>query len=84
MCLGVPGEVVEVLDDHPDIATVDVSGVRRAINIGLLEGQGVEPGDWVLVHLGFALSKIDQDEATAMLELLAGIGQPDADELQAP
>jgi hydrogenase expression/formation protein HypC len=84
MCLGVPGEVVEVLDDRPDIATVDVSGVRRAINIGLLEGQGVAPGDWVLVHLGFALSKIDQDEATAMLELLAGIGQSDADELQAP
>jgi hydrogenase expression/formation protein HypC len=84
MCLGVPGEVVEVLDNHPDIATVEVSGVRRAINIGLLEGQGVEPGDWVLVHLGFALSKIDQDEATAMLELLAGMGQPDADELQAP
>jgi hydrogenase expression/formation protein HypC len=84
MCLGVPGEVVEVLDNHPDVATVEVSGVRRAINIGLLEGQGVEPGDWVLVHLGFALSKIDQDEATAMLELLAGMGQPDADELQAP
>jgi hydrogenase expression/formation protein HypC len=84
MCLGVPGEVVEVLDNHPDIATVEVSGVRRAINIGLLEGQGVEPGDWVLVHLGFALSKVDQDEATAMLELLAGMGQPDADELQAP
>jgi hydrogenase expression/formation protein HypC len=84
MCLGVPGEVVEVLDNRPDIATVEVSGVRRAINIGLLEGQGVEPGDWVLVHLGFALSKIDQDEATAMLELLAGMGQPDADELQAP
>jgi hydrogenase expression/formation protein HypC len=84
MCLGVPGEVVEVLDNRPDIATVEVSGVRRAINIGLLEGQGVEPGDWVLVHLGFALSKIDQDEATAMLELLGGMGQPDADELQAP
>jgi hydrogenase expression/formation protein HypC len=84
MCLGVPGEVVEVLDNHPDIATVEVSGVRRAINIGLLEGQGVEPGDWVLVHLGFALSKIDQDEATAVLDLLAGMGQPDADELQAP
>jgi hydrogenase expression/formation protein HypC len=84
MCLGVPGEIVEVLDNHPDIATVEVSGVRRAINIGLLEGQGVEPGDWVLVHLGFALSKVDQDEATAMLELLAGMGQPDADELQAP
>jgi hydrogenase expression/formation protein HypC len=84
MCLGVPGNVVEVLDDRPDIAEVDVSGVRRAINIGLLEGQVVEPGDWVLVHLGFALSKIDQDEATAMLELLAGFGQADADQLHAP
>jgi len=84
MCLGVPGNVVEVLDDRPDIAEVDVSGVRRAINIGLLEGQVVEPGDWVLVHLGFALSKIDQDEATAMLEFLAGVGQADADQLHAP
>ena len=83
MCLGVPGEIVQVLDDRPDIAEVDVSGVRRAINIGLLEGQLVEPGDWVLVHVGFALSRIDEDEAKAMLQLLEGIGQPDADEPQA-
>lgn len=83
MCLGVPGEIVQVLDDRPDIAEVDVSGVRRAINIGLLEGQVVEPGDWVLVHVGFALSRIDQAEAKAMLQLLEGIGQPDADEPQA-
>jgi hydrogenase expression/formation protein HypC len=83
MCLGVPGEIVQVLDDRPDIAEVDVSGVRRAINIGLLEGQVVKPGDWVLVHVGFALSRIDEDEAKAMLELLEGIGQPDADEPQA-
>lgn len=83
MCLGVPGEIVQVLDDRPDIAEVDVSGVRRAINIGLLEGQVVKPGDWVLVHVGFALSRIDQAEAKAMLQLLEGIGQPDADEPQA-
>jgi hydrogenase expression/formation protein HypC len=83
MCLGVPGEIVQVLDDRPDIAEVDVSGVRRAINIGLLEGQVVEPGDWVLVHVGFALSRIDEAEAKAMLQLLEGIGQPDADEPQA-
>ena len=83
MCLGVPGEIVQVLDDRPDIAEVDVSGVRRAINIGLLEGQVVKPGDWVLVHVGFALSRIDEDEAKAMLQLLEGIGQPDADEPQA-
>lgn len=83
MCLGVPGEIVQVLDDRPDIAEVDVSGVRRAINIGLLEGQVVKPGDWVLVHVGFALSRIDEAEAKAMLQLLEGIGQPDADEPQA-
>ena len=59
MCLGIPGEVVEVLDDQPDLAKVDVSGVRRAINIGLLEGEELRPGDWVLIHVGFALSKIE-------------------------
>jgi hydrogenase expression/formation protein HypC len=83
MCLGIPGEVVELLADRPDLAKVDVSGVRRAINIGLLEDQVVEPGDWVLIHVGFALSKIDEDEAKAALEFLEGIGQAYADELQA-
>jgi hydrogenase expression/formation protein HypC len=83
MCLGIPGEVVELLPDRPDLAEVDVSGVRRAINIGLLEDQVVEPGDWVLIHVGFALSKIDEDEAKAALQFLEGIGQAYADELQA-
>ena len=63
MCLGIPGEVVEFVDDRPDLAKVDVSGVRRAINIGLLENEQLEPGDWVLIHVGFALSKIDEEEA---------------------
>jgi hydrogenase expression/formation protein HypC len=75
--------VVELLPDRPDLAKVDVSGVRRAINIGLLEDQVVQPGDWVLIHVGFALSKIDQDEAKAALEFLEGIGQAYADELAA-
>jgi hydrogenase expression/formation protein HypC len=83
MCLGIPGEVVELMDDRPDLAKVDVSGVRRAINIGLLEDQKVEPGDWVLIHVGFALSKIDEDEAKAALDFLEGIGQAYADELAA-
>jgi hydrogenase expression/formation protein HypC len=83
MCLGIPGEVVELLPDRPDLAKVDVSGVRRAINIGLLEDQVVEPGDWVLIHVGFALSKIDEGEAKAALEFLEGIGQAYVDELQA-
>src|SRR5581483_8234405 len=64
MCLGIPGEVVELYDDRPDLAKVDVSGVRRAINIGLLEGdERPQVGDWILIHVGFALSKIDEKEA---------------------
>jgi hydrogenase expression/formation protein HypC len=83
MCLGIPGEVVELLPDRPDLAKVDVSGVKRAINVGLLEEEKLRPGDWVLIHVGFALSKIDEDEAKAALEFLEGIGQAYADELQA-
>jgi hydrogenase expression/formation protein HypC len=83
MCLGIPGEVVELLDDRPDLAKVDVSGVRRAINIGLLSDEQLEPGDWVLIHVGFALSKIDEQEAKAALDFLEGIGQAYADELAA-
>jgi hydrogenase expression/formation protein HypC len=83
MCLGIPGEIVELMDDRPDLAKVDVSGVRRAINIGLLENEQLEPGDWVLIHVGFALSKIDEGEAKAALDFLEGIGQAYADELAA-
>ena len=83
MCLGIPGEIVELMDDRADLAKVDVSGVRRAINIGLLEDEKLEPGDWVLIHVGFALSKIDEDEAKAALDFLEGIGQAYADELAA-
>ena len=83
MCLGIPGEVVELMDDRPDLAKVDVSGVRRAINIGLLSDEKVEPGDWVLIHVGFALSKIDEDEAKAAMDFLTGIGQAYEDEITA-
>ena len=83
MCLGIPGEVVEYLPDQPDLARVDVSGVRRVINIGLLADDPPEPGEWVLIHVGFALSKIDEGEAAAALEFLEGIGQAYADELAA-
>jgi hydrogenase expression/formation protein HypC len=83
MCLGIPGEVLDIMTDRPDLAKVDVSGVRRTINIGLLEGEELNPGDWVLIHVGFALSKIDEAEAKAALEFLEGIGQAYADELRA-
>jgi hydrogenase expression/formation protein HypC len=83
MCLGIPGEVVEVRPDQPDLAVVEVSGVRRLINVGLLEDDPVGPGDWVLIHVGFAMAKIDEAEAAATLEFLAGVGQAYADEVAA-
>ena len=83
MCLGIPGEVIEIITDRPDLARVDVSGVRRAINIGLLADEEVGPGDWILIHVGFALSKIDEAEAKAALDFLASIGQAYEDELKA-
>jgi hydrogenase expression/formation protein HypC len=83
MCLGIPGEVVELLPDQPDLATVDVSGVRRSINVGLLANEVVSPGDWVLIHVGFAMSKIDEEEARAALDFLERIGQAYDEELRA-
>ena len=65
MCLGIPGQVVELLDVHEHLARVDVSGVGRVVNIGLLEDEHLAPGDWVLIHVGFAMSKIDEEEARA-------------------
>jgi hydrogenase expression/formation protein HypC len=83
MCLGIPGEVIEILADRTDLARVDVSGVKRAINIGLLSEESVEPGDWVLIHVGFALSKIDENEAKAAMEFLESIGKAYEDEIAA-
>ena len=83
MCLGIPGEIVEILPDQSDLAKVEVSGVRRAINIGLIIDEKPQPGDWVLIHVGFALSKIDEAEAKAAIDLLEGIGQAYADEVEA-
>ncbi|MBA9001624.1 MULTISPECIES: HypC/HybG/HupF family hydrogenase formation chaperone [Thermomonospora] len=87
MCLGIPGEIVALVPDRADLATVEIAGVRRAVNIGLLGGPltggGVEVGDWVLVHVGFAMSKIDEAEAAATLALLRGLGEAYTDELDA-
>ncbi|MFG1754685.1 HypC/HybG/HupF family hydrogenase formation chaperone [Streptosporangium sandarakinum] len=62
---------------------VDVSGVRRAINIGLLEGEPLATGDWILIHVGFALSKIDETEARAALDFLESIGDAYDEEIAA-
>jgi hydrogenase expression/formation protein HypC len=83
MCLGIPGEIVEILADREDLAMVSVEGVKRVVNIGLLEDEPLVPGDWILIHVGFALSKIDEREAKASLEWLTGVGDAYTDELKA-
>jgi hydrogenase expression/formation protein HypC len=85
MCLAIPGQIVEVVDEVNRLARVDVAGVQRTINIGLLDadgGGGVQPGDWVLIHVGFALSKVDEEEALATLSLLERMGQDYEQELE--
>jgi hydrogenase expression/formation protein HypC len=84
MCLAIPGNVVEVVDEANRLARVDVAGVRRTVNIGLLDGDdgGVGPGDWVLIHVGFAISQIDEREAAETLSLLEAMGAEYATELE--
>jgi hydrogenase expression/formation protein HypC len=83
MCLGIPGQIVEMVDDQHHIAKAEVSGVRRNVNIGLLtEGEdAVGIGDWVLIHVGFAMSKIDEEEARQTREFLEMLGEPYEQEL---
>ncbi|HVC73701.1 MAG TPA: HypC/HybG/HupF family hydrogenase formation chaperone [Mycobacteriales bacterium] len=84
MCLAIPGEVVELLPGNDDqLALVDVVGVKRRINVGLLDGESIGPGDWVLIHVGFAMSKVDEQEAAEALRMLELMGQAFTDELQA-
>jgi hydrogenase expression/formation protein HypC len=86
MCLGIPGEVIELMAEHPDLAVVSVEGVQRPINIGLLRETAdgpldLAPGDWILIHVGFALSKIDEKEAKASLEFVTGTGDSFTEDL---
>lgn len=82
MCLGIPGQLIDVSDENPHVARVDVSGVRRVINIGLLEDEVLVPGDWVLIHVGFAMSKIDEEEAGIALAGLRLMGSGLDDEME--
>lgn len=83
MCLAIPGQIVALLPAETDLATVEVGGVRRHVNISLLEAEAVQCGDWVLIHVGFAIAKIDAEEAEASLAFLAELGQAYTDELDA-
>lgn len=78
MCLGIPGKVVELVPEHPDLATIDVMGEKRNVNTGLIEG-GVVPGEWVLIHVGFAMQKIDTAEAEQAMQGLVMMRGPSDD-----
>lgn len=82
MCLGIPGQIIEIVDDTFDIAKVEVSGVKRNVSVTLVRGDGIAAGDWVLVHVGFAMSKINEQEARETLKALQLLGQPYKDELE--
>jgi len=83
MCLAIPGQVIEFVDEANRLARVEVAGVRRTVNVGLLDDDGgAQPGDWVLIHVGFALSKVDEEEAQATLALLQGMGAEYEQELE--
>ena len=72
MCLGIPGQVVDIVDAEQSLAKVDVNGVRRNISVRLLTDDNLQVGDWVLVHVGFAMAKIDEREAAMTLDHVAG------------
>jgi hydrogenase expression/formation protein HypC len=82
MCLGIPGQIVDIIDDTNSIARVDVSGVKRSVNVALVRPEGIAPGDWVLIHVGFAMSKIDEDEARETMKILHTMGEVYTDELK--
>ncbi|MDX6201189.1 MAG: hydrogenase expression/formation protein HypC [Frankiales bacterium] len=84
MCLAIPGQIVEFLPGNADqLALVDVVGVKRKINVGLMEDVRLDVGDYVLIHVGFAMSKVDEKEAAEALSMLEMMGQAFTDELQA-
>jgi len=83
MCLGIPGRIVEITDAANCLAKVDVSGVQRTISVKLLERELPEPDEWVLVHVGFAMAKIDEKEALLTLAAVQKLGTTYTDEMDA-
>ncbi|HUR17756.1 MAG TPA: HypC/HybG/HupF family hydrogenase formation chaperone [Acidimicrobiales bacterium] len=83
MCLGIPGQIVEIVDMELHKAVAEVDGVRREVNVGLVAGDpgGIAVGEWVLIHVGFAMTKLDEEEAARTLEFLKLLGGEYLDEL---
>jgi len=77
MCLAIPGKIVEIVDEDNSIAKVEVGGVKRNINIGMLGKEEAQVGDYVLIHVGFAMSKVDEKQAEDTLRILKEIGEFD-------
>ncbi len=79
MCLGIPGQIIAITDAEKLLAKVDISGVKREVNIACIVSNdhpvAVCIGDWVLVHVGFAMSRIDEDEASRTLQILEELGE---------
>jgi len=78
MCLAIPGKVIEVAADNPNSALVDVVGMRRRVDLGLLLDDMPVPGDWVLIHVGFAMSKISEVDALDQMRTLEMLGESEA------
>jgi hydrogenase expression/formation protein HypC len=78
MCLAIPGKIIEISPDNPDSALVDVVSVRRRVDLGLLQDDRPRPGDWVLIHVGFAMSKISEEDANEQMQTLRMLGEADA------
>ena len=83
MCLGIAGQVIEFVPDTTDLARVNVFGVERMINVGLVANEGLGPGDWILIHVGFAIAKMDEEEAKASMAFLQGMGEAFTNEIAA-
>lgn len=83
MCLGIPGRIVEISSEQEKLAVVDVGGVRRTVNIACIVDERHPPescvGEWVLVHVGFAMSRVDPEEAQRTIELLTQLGEAQAE-----
>lgn len=75
MCLAIPGKIVELVSGHDQVGVVEVTGVRRKVQLGLLSEDMPVPGDWVLIHVGFAMSKISEADAAEQMRLLSMLGE---------
>jgi len=78
MCLAIPGRIVELISDPVPLALVEVTGVRRRVDLGLLQDDMPKVGDWVLIHVGFAMSRISEEQATEQMRMIAMLGEDEA------